>query len=99
MKLRRKIMGLYWKSIIVKVTGCDYPTAGKIENLIDAVCPDCSEVQLLHEAPIALNALNKLNAKSMDLFNKPYDSLTVDEFCEFYELFQDRARNSVKYAA
>jgi len=81
-------MGLYWKSVIMKATGCDYTMAGKIENLINIICPDCTEVQLAREAPIVLNALTALNDMSIDHFNKPYDSLTVDEFCDFHELYQ-----------
>lgn len=93
-------MGLYWKSIIVKVTGCDYATAGEIEKMIDTLCPDCSEIQLIREAPIAFSALSKLNEMSLDRFNKPYHHLTADEFCDFYTLSQEhRPKNLVKYAA
>ncbi|MBN1479078.1 hypothetical protein EH223_15400 [candidate division KSB1 bacterium] len=93
-------MGLYWKSIIVKVTGCDYATAGEIEKLIDTLCPGCSEIQLIREAPIAFRALRKLDEMSMDRFKKPYDRLTADEFCDFYHMSQEQMpRNLVKFAA
>ena len=83
-------MGLYWKSVIVKSTGCDYKTAGKIEDLIDSLYPNCSEAVLAQEAPIALRALQMLDTMSIDIFNKSYDLLTVDEFCEFYESFKSQ---------
>ena len=84
-------MGLYWKSIIVKVTGCDYSMAGKIERLIDTLYPDCTEVQLVREAPVAMNALMALDEMSMDYFSKPYENLTVDEFNDFHELYQKQS--------
>ena len=84
-------MGLYWKSIIVKVTGCDYSLAGKIERLIDTLYPECTEVQLVREAPIVKSALTTLDEMSMDCFDKPYDNLTVDEFCDFHELYQKQS--------
>ncbi|RQW07749.1 hypothetical protein EH222_06625 [candidate division KSB1 bacterium] len=84
-------MGLYWKSVIVKVTGCDYSFAGKIEKLIETLYPDCTEVQLVREAPIAMRALMALDEMSRNSFSKPYDSLTVDEFCELHELYQKQS--------
>lgn len=84
-------MGLYWKSVIVKVTGCDYSFAGKIEQLIETLYPDCTEVQLVREAPIAMRALVALDEISLNSFHKPYDHLTVDEFCELHELYQKQS--------
>ncbi len=92
-------MGLYWKSIIVKVTGCDYVTAGQVERLIDTVCPNCSEVQLIEEAPIAYNALSKLNDMCEDLFQKSYDNLTADEFSEFDHVLGMASRPNIRFAA
>ena len=93
-------MGLYWKSIIVKATGCDYQIAGRIEKLIDELCPNCSEAELMREAPIALRALSKLDTMSQDIFNKTYDKLSVDEFCDFYESFKSqRIDMRVRHAA
>jgi hypothetical protein len=92
-------MGLYWKSIIVKVTGCDYATAAKIEHLIDALCPNCSELQLIREAPIAYNALRKLDEMSLNAFKKPYDNLTADEFSELDKMMQNSPGKFVRYAA
>jgi len=92
-------MGLYWKSIIVKTTGCDYATAGKIEKLVDTLCPNCSEIQLVQEAPIALNALNKLNEMSKHTFNKPYEKLSADEFNEFYTMLDVKSHPNIRFAA
>ena len=77
-------MGLYWKSLIVKTTNCDYQLAGKIEQLVSTLCPDCSEAQMMQEAPIAFRALAKLDESSQELFNKSYDHLTADEFEDFF---------------
>lgn len=92
-------MGLYWKSIIVKVTGCDYSMAGKVEDLVDALCPNCSEVQLIQEAPIAFNALTKLNEMSETAFDKPYEKLTPDEFSEFYNMLEIKPCPNIRFAA
>jgi hypothetical protein len=92
-------MGLYWKSIIVKVTGCDYEMAGKIERLVDVLCPNCTERQLIEEAPIAYGALKKLDEMSNDTFNKGHDKLTADEFSEFYDMLEIKPRPNIRFAA
>lgn len=92
-------MGLYWKSIIVKVTGCDYAMAGRVERLVDVLCPNCTERQLIEEAPIAFNALTKLNEISQGVFSKPYTDLTADEFSEFYSMLEIKPRPNIRFAA
>ncbi len=92
-------MGLYWKSIIVKVTGCDYATAGKVERLVDVLCPNCTERQLIEEAPIAYSALKKLDKMSHGTFSKSHDKLTADEFCEFYDMLEVKPRPNIRFAA
>ena len=92
-------MGLYWKSIIVKVTGCDYAMAGKVERLVDVLCPNCSERQLIEEAPIAYGALKKLDEMSQGSFHKEHDKLTADEFSEFYDMLEVKPRPKIRFAA
>lgn len=92
-------MGLYWKSIIVKVTGCDYVMAGKVERLVDTLCPNCTERQLIQEAPIAYNALIKLNKMCEGTFDKSYENLTADEFSEFYSMLEIKPRPNIRFAA